>query len=453
MAKLKTVYLCQECGHESPKWIGKCPQCLNWNTYVEEVTEKKKSQSKPSRTGRQPEPVLIQDVEMAEQPRIKAPGKELNRVLGGGIVPGSMVLIGGEPGIGKSTLLLQTAVRMKQNVLYVSGEESERQLKMRADRIGVDNQTCYILASTDLNRIFKEAKKLKPDLIIIDSIQTIHTQWLDAAAGTVSQIRECAGELLRFAKESNTPVFLVGHITKEGQIAGPKLLEHMVDAVLQFEGDRHHTYRILRTVKNRFGSTSELGIYEMKVDGMREVNNPSELLVSRRDQEFSGIANCASVEGMRPFIIEAQALVSSAVYGTPQRNTTGYHIKRLNTILAVLEKRCGFPLGAQDVFVNIAGGLTVDDPAMDLGIAVSILSSMENKAIQSGFVFCGEVGLSGEVRAVARVEQRIKEAEKLGFSNVILSAYNPLEELTKNTQPDIQLIPINRIDEVYNLLF
>lgn len=426
---------------------------MSWNSYIEEVVEKKKAEPKSVIGSKNAEPILIQDVETLEQPRIKAPGKELNRVLGGGIVPGSMVLIGGEPGIGKSTLLLQTAVRMKQKVLYVSGEESERQLKMRADRLGVDNPSCYILASTDLNKIFKETKKIQPDLVIIDSIQTVHTQWLDAAAGSISQIRECAGELLRFAKESNTPVFIVGHITKEGQIAGPKLLEHMVDAVLQFEGDRHHTYRILRTMKNRFGSTSELGIYEMKMDGMREINNPSELLISQRDEGFSGITNCAAIEGMRPFIIEAQALVSTAVYGTPQRNTTGYHIKRLNTILAVLEKRCGFPLGAQDVFVNIAGGLSVDDPAMDLGIAIAILSSMENKAIPSGYVFCGEIGLSGEVRPIARVEQRIKEAEKLGFSNIILSGYNPLEEIKKNKNSTIQLVPINRIDEVHNLLF
>jgi len=373
----------------------------------------------------------------------------LNRVLGGGVVFGSLVLLGGEPGIGKSTLMLQVALQSDQKVLYVSGEESETQLKMRADRIGIRNEACYILSATEIQEIFKQVKKLKPGILIVDSVQTLFSRSIESTPGSISQIRECTGQLLRFAKETNTPVFLIGHITKDGQIAGPKVLEHMVDTVLQFEGDRHHVYRILRAVKNRFGSASEMGIYEMAGEGLREVSNPSEVLISNRDQLLSGISITAAVEGVRPLMIETQALVSTAVYGTPQRNSNGYDLRRLNMLLAVLEKRCGFKLGSQDVFVNIAGGLKLDDPGTDLGIASAILSSYENIPLPTLTAFVGEIGLSGEVRASRRMDQRIAEAEKLGFEEIIVSA----NSVKGNSAKSIKVIGVKNIMEVAEYLF
>jgi len=457
MAKtnVKTLYFCTNCGNSSAKWVGKCSSCNQWNTYVEEVIDKKtKAASTPAwvssdQSKRKAVPINIHEIEGRDDQRVKAPGQELNRVLGGGIVAGSLVLIGGEPGIGKSTLMLQTALRLNRKVLYVSGEESENQLKMRAERIGIKNDDCFILSATKIEDIFKQVKQLQPDLLVIDSIQTLYSQALDSTPGSISQIRECAGEMLRYSKESGVPVFLIGHITKDGNIAGPKVLEHMVDTVLQFEGDRHHTYRILRAVKNRFGSASELGIYEMQGTGLREVNNPSEILISQRDEPISGISIAAAMEGVRPLMIETQALVSTAVYGTPQRNSNGYDIKRLNMLLAVLEKRCGFQLGSQDVFVNIAGGLRLEEPGADLGIAVAILSSYENIAIPSDIVLVGEIGLSGEIRAVNRVEQRIAEAEKLGFKEAIVSKYN-LKGLEGSK---IKITAVGKIEEVLSILF
>ena len=395
---------------------------------MEEVVEKSSTQSVPAWVDNQEEkakkssPKLITSLQSGPEQRIETTDAELNRVLGGGVVFGSLVLLGGEPGIGKSTLMLQVALQSDQKVLYVSGEESETQLKMRADRIGIRNEACYILSATEIQEIFKQVKKLKPGILIVDSVQTLFSRSIESTPGSISQIRECTGQLLRFAKETNTPVFLIGHITKDGQIAGPKVLEHMVDTVLQFEGDRHHVYRILRAVKNRFGSASEMGIYEMAGEGLREVSNPSEVLISNRDQLLSGISITAAVEGVRPLMIETQALVSTAVYGTPQRNSNGYDLRRLNMLLAVLEKRCGFKLGSQDVFVNIAGGLKLDDPGTDLGIASAILSSYENIPLPTLTAFVGEIGLSGEVRASRRMDQRIAEAEKLGFEEIIVSA-------------------------------
>lgn len=457
MAKsnVKTVFYCSNCGNASAKWVGKCSSCNQWNTFVEEVIDKKgKAASTPAwvssdKSKRRAIPVNIHEIEGRDDQRTKAPGHELNRVLGGGIVAGSLVLIGGEPGIGKSTLMLQASLRLDRRVLYVSGEESENQLKMRAERIGIKNDDCFILSATKVEDIFTQIKDLKPDLVVVDSIQTLHSQVLDSTPGSISQIRECAGQMLRYAKESNVPVFLIGHITKDGNIAGPKVLEHMVDTVLQFEGDRHHTYRILRAVKNRFGSASELGIYEMQGTGLREVNNPSEILISQRDEPISGISIAAVMEGVRPLMIETQALVSTAVYGTPQRNSNGYDIKRLNMLLAVLEKRCGFQLGTQDVFINIAGGLRLEEPGADLGVAVAILSSYENIAVPADVVLIGEIGLSGEIRAVNRVEQRIAEAEKLGFKEAIVSKYN-----AKGLEGSkMKISTVGKIDEVLSLLF
>lgn len=454
MAKLKKEFICQNCGVSSPNWVGKCGSCNEWNTYVEEIVEKKKASEVPAwveteKPHRGAKVHLISELEQSEEQRIACNDQELNRVLGGGIVRGSLVLLGGEPGIGKSTLLLQLALQIDERVLYVSGEESAQQLKMRADRIGIQNEDCHILPSTDLNEIFRKVKEVKPDILVVDSIQTLHSKVLESAPGSISQIRECAGQLLRFSKENGTPVFLIGHITKDGQIAGPKVLEHMVDTVLQFEGDRHHAYRILRSVKNRFGSASELGIYEMVQTGLREVGNPSEILISQNEKGLSGISVTAAVEGARPLLIETQALVSRAVYGTPQRNANGYDLRRLNMLLAVLEKRCGFQLGGQDVFVNVAGGLKIDDPGIDLGIAASILSSYQNIALGSKQVFIGEIGLSGEIRSVSRIDQRVAEAAKLGFEEVILSSKS-IKGLTKS---GIKLQGVDTIVELSEFLF
>lgn len=430
MAKIKTSFFCQSCGAQSAKWLGKCPNCGEWNTYVEEVVQKEAAGSAPtwrSTTSTQvaAKPRALADINYEEEARIVTQDQELNRVLGGGIVPGSMVLIGGEPGIGKSTLMLQIAMTLRgYRVLYVSGEESEQQIKMRAERLEVQNSDCYILTETGTQNIFKQIEQLQPHMLVIDSIQTLHSSFIESGAGSVSQVRECTAELLKFAKECGTPVFLIGHITKEGSIAGPKILEHMVDTVLQFEGDRHMTYRILRTMKNRFGSTSELGIYEMQGTGLRQVSNPSEILLSQREEHFSGISIGATIEGNRPMLIEVQSLVSPATYGTPQRSSTGFDAKRLNMLLAVLEKRGGFRLGTQDVFLNIAGGLKVEDPAIDLAVCASILSSFDDIAIPGTVCFAAEVGLSGEIRAVNRIENRISEAEKLGFKEIYISKFS-----------------------------
>lgn len=420
MAKTKSVYICSNCGSNYAKMMGKCFSCGEYNT-IQEETVKKSKNTMINLNEIEGVVTPILNIEAYELQRLKAPGTELNRVLGGGIVPGSVILLGGEPGIGKSTLLLQTALRMNKKVLYVSGEESLTQIKMRADRIGVTNENCLLLNETCIEKITHKLNEIKPSFVIIDSIQTIYSKYLDSTPGTVSQVRESCALLVQYAKQNETPIILVGHITKEGQLAGPKLLEHMVDTVLQFEGETQNNYRILRTLKNRFGNSLELGIYEMTSEGMREVDNPSEILINQRSENLSGVSVVASLEGNRSLLIETQALVSSAVYGNPQRNTNGYDIKRLNMLLAVLEKRCGYKLSQQDIFVNIAGGLKINDPATDLGIAASIISSFENAALSNKMVFAGEIGLSGEVRGVNRIDQRIKEAEKLGFSDFILS--------------------------------
>ncbi|MBB6129815.1 DNA repair protein RadA [Mucilaginibacter lappiensis] len=484
MAKTKIAYFCQSCGFESAKWLGKCPSCQQWNTFVEEIIDKGNTASVPTwkvtsnTQQRANKPVQVADITFSEEHRMQTPDKEFNRVLGGGIVAGSLVLIGGEPGIGKSTLMLQLALNMPNlKVLYVSGEESERQIKMRAERLaplplegGVisagHNETppsggrgaCYVLCETSTQNIFKQIEALEPDLVVIDSIQTLHSSHIESTPGSVSQVRECTAEMLRFAKETSTPVFLIGHITKDGMIAGPKILEHMVDTVLQFEGDRHHVYRILRTVKNRFGSASELGIYEMLGEGLREVSNPSEILLSQRDEPLSGITISATLEGMRPMLIETQALVSTSAYGTPQRTATGFDTKRMSMLLAVLEKRCGFRLGAKDVFLNITGGIRVEDPAIDLGLAAAIISSHEDMPIPFKTCFAGELGLSGEIRAVNRVEQRIAEAQKLGFNQIFISKYNlPSAGQDKKrmdlSRYDIEIKIVSSIEEVFSLLF
>lgn len=420
MAKTKSVYICSNCGSNYAKMMGKCFSCGEYNT-IQEETVKKSKNTMINLNEIEGVVTPILNIKAYELQRLKAPGTELNRVLGGGIVPGSVILLGGEPGIGKSTLLLQTALRMNKKVLYVSGEESLTQIKMRADRIGVTNENCLLLNETCVEKITHKLNEIKPSFVIIDSIQTIYSKYLDSTPGTVSQVRESCALLVQYAKQNETPIILVGHITKEGQLAGPKLLEHMVDTVLQFEGETQNNYRILRTLKNRFGNSLELGIYEMTSEGMREVDNPSEILINQRSENLSGVSVVASLEGNRSLLIETQALVSSAVYGNPQRNTNGYDIKRLNMLLAVLEKRCGYKLSQQDIFVNIAGGLKINDPATDLGIAASIISSFENAALSNKMVFAGEIGLSGEIRGVNRIDQRIKEAEKLGFSDFILS--------------------------------
>ncbi|MBL7950008.1 MAG: DNA repair protein RadA [Bacteroidia bacterium] len=457
MAKAKTVFYCQNCGAQSPKWVGRCASCGQWNTYVEEVVQKETSANlwkKPEdRKRKTPKPQLLQDISAGGEKRVVLPDAELNRVLGGGLVPGSLVLLGGEPGIGKSTLVLQVALGMKGvPVLYVSGEESEQQIKMRADRLKLRNDRFYVLTETQLENIFQQVAETDPGLLVIDSVQTIFTDKIESSPGSVSQIRECTAELLRFSKQSGVPVFLIGHITKDGTIAGPKILEHMVDTVLQFEGDRHHLYRILRSVKNRFGSTAELGIYEMQSSGLREVSNPSEVLIAQREELLSGVAIAATMEGVRPLLIETQALVSSAVYGTPQRSSTGFDLRRLSMLLAVLEKRCGFRLGAKDVFLNMAGGIRVEDPAIDLAVICAILSSNEDIAITPKICFAAEVGLSGEIRPVARVEQRIGEAEKLGFEQIIISKYNK-KGLDLSRFKGIRIHAVSKVEEVFSLLF
>jgi DNA repair protein RadA/Sms len=454
MAGIKTSYFCQSCGFQSPKWLGKCPSCGSWNSFTEEILQKKAKGGSwvNSEKVRAPKPTRINEVEQKDHERLDTGDKELNRILGGGIVPGSLILLGGEPGIGKSTLMLQLAIRSTRlKVLYVSGEESEQQIRMRAGRIGIMNDQCYVLAETQMQRIFQHIHDVQPQLLVVDSIQTLQTENIESSPGSVSQIRECTAELLRFAKESNTPVFLIGHITKDGQIAGPKILEHMVDVVLQFEGDRNHIYRIVRSVKNRFGSTSELGIYEMINEGLREVDNPSQVLLSQMDEPFSGIAISATMEGARPMLVETQALVSTAVYGTPQRSGTGFDLRRLNMLLAVIEKRCGFKLGQKDVFLNITGGIRTEDPAVDLGIICAILSSDLDLPIPGKICFAGEVGLSGEIRPVGRIEQRIGEAERMGFMKIVVSEYN-LKGI-KRDKYSIKIIGVKKIEEAFRELY
>ena len=451
MAKTKTSFFCQNCGTQYAKWVGKCNACNEWNTIVEEVIQKeeKRKWNQSTNTKKVLKPVKINEIAIDEEDRIDTKNNELNRVLGGGLVKGSMTLLGGEPGIGKSTLILQVALLINKKVLYVSGEESQSQIKMRAERLNSNNVDCLILTETKTQNIFKSIEEVQPEVVVIDSIQTLYTDYIDASPGSISQIRETTAELIKFAKETATPVILIGHITKEGTIAGPKILEHMVDVVLHFEGDRNHTYRILRAQKNRFGSTAELGIYEMQNTGLREVENPSEILISEKDESLSGTAIGATLEGMRPLMIEVQALVSTAVYGTPQRSVTGYNIKRLHMILAVLEKRAGFRLGAKDVFLNIAGGITVDDPAIDLAVVAAILSSNEDVAILQDFCFAAEVGLAGEIRAVNRIDQRILEAEKLGFSTIVVSKFNKIA----SKKYRIKVVLASKIEEIFQQLF
>jgi len=451
MAKIKTTFFCQNCGSQYSKWQGQCTACKEWNTIVEEVIQKEeKSDWKMPTSGvkRTSKPLRINEIDVTKEARMNTQDDEFNRVLGGGIVPGSLILLGGEPGIGKSTLLLQISLKLPYKTLYVSGEESQQQIKMRAERINPNSANCYILTETKTQNIFKQIEALEPDIVVIDSIQTLHSDYIESSSGSISQIKECTTELIKFAKETATPVILIGHITKDGNIAGPKILEHMVDTVLQFEGDRNHVFRILRAHKNRFGSTNELGIYEMQGSGLREVSNPSEILISKKDEELSGNAVASTLEGMRPLMIEVQALVSTAVYGTPQRSATGFNAKRLNMLLAVLEKRAGFRLGAKDVFLNITGGISVDDPAIDLAVVASVLSSNEDVAIPKDYCFAAEVGLSGEIRPVQRVEQRILEAEKLGFSTIFVSKYNKIA--LKNTVIKIQLI--SKIEDLVSFL-
>jgi len=449
--KVQSAFFCQNCGTQSPKWLGKCPSCQEWNTYVEEVINREeKTKSWSGRKGETNTPYLISDINFTDEKRYATPDKELNRVLGGGIVPGSIVLLGGDPGIGKSTLLLQLALQMKsKKVLYVSGEESEKQIKMRADRINETSENCFILCETSTQNIFQQIEQLQPEILVVDSVQTLHTSMIDSTPGSVSQIRSCTGELLKFAKETGTAVFLIGHITKDGSLAGPKILEHMVDTVLQFEGDRNHVYRILRTIKNRFGSASELGVYQMGQGGLRQVSNPSEILISERDEPTSGVAISATMEGARPLLIEIQSLVSSAVYGTPQRSATGYDGKRLNMLLAVLEKRCGFRLGAKDVFLNITGGIKIDDTATDLAVICSVLSSDKNVPLGMDVCFAAEIGLSGELRAVTRIEERVLEAEKLGYKQIVISKHSKLSK--KDFK--ISIKQYGKIEEVFRLFF
>ena len=455
MAKTRSVYVCQNCGVDSPKWIGKCPSCGEWNTFVEEIIHKENSSSKISMAGFElikQKPVLISSVETQAEERTDTSCHELNRVLGGGLVNGSLVLIGGEPGIGKSTLVLQVVLGMKgKRTLYVSGEESVNQLKMRAERLSHKDPDCYIVSETSLEQLFVHAQNVKPDLLIVDSIQTITTESIESSPGSVSQVRECAAALLRFCKTTNIPVLLIGHINKEGSIAGPKVLEHIVDTVLQFEGDQHYMYRILRPIKNRFGSTSELGIFEMQQSGLREVSNPSELLLSQNHEGLSGVAIASAIEGIRPFLIEVQALVSSAAYGNPQRSSTGFDLRRLNMLLAVLEKRAGFKLAQKDVFLNIAGGIKVNDPAIDLAIISAILSSNIDIAIEQHVCMAGEVGLSGEIRPINRLEQRIHEAEKLGFRKMIIPQVN-LKSLDLK-KINIELMQVRKVEEAFRMLF
>ena len=452
MAKTKTTFFCQNCGTQHAQWVGQCNICKEWNTIVEEVLQKeeKRDWKTPSNTEKRvSKPLKVEDIQLNPEERVETKNNELDTVLGGGIVKGAVVLLGGEPGIGKSTLLLQIALKIPQKVLYVSGEESQSQIKMRAERLEASNSNCLILTETNTQQIFKNIEEVQPDVLVIDSIQTLHTNSIEASPGSISQIRETSAELIKFAKETSTPVLLIGHINKEGHIAGPKILEHMVDVVLQFEGDRNHTYRILRSQKNRFGSTAELGIYEMLSSGLREVSNPSEILISKKDADLSGTAIASTLEGIRPLMIEIQALVSTAVYGTPQRTTTGYNLKRLHMILAVLEKRAGFKLGAKDVFLNVTGGIHVDDPAIDLAVVAAILSSNQDMAINPNVCFAAEVGLAGEIRPVSKIDQRIIEAEKLGYKTFVTSKYNKIT----NKNHSIKLILVSKIEEAFATLF
>jgi DNA repair protein RadA/Sms len=457
MAKTKSAFFCQQCGYEAPKWTGKCPSCGSWNSFVEEVIQREEKIKNEVIWGEekhkeQRKAFRIDDVTIEEETRTSMPDGELNRVLGGGLVAGSVILVAGEPGIGKSTLFLQSALHWKNiTTLYVSGEESAHQIKLRAERIGAKNPNVFLLNATDTSTIFQEIKKVKPQLLIIDSIQTLESQFVESAAGSVSQVRECAAELQRFAKATNTPVVIIGHITKDGNIAGPKILEHMVDTVLQFEGDRHYAYRILRTLKNRFGSTSELGIYEMVSQGMRPVTNPSEILLTQHETPLSGIAIAAILEGNRPLMIEVQALASGAVYGTPQRTVSGMDLRRLQLLLAVLEKRGGFLFGAKDVFVNIAGGLKIEDPSIELAVVCALLSSYEDKALPNNICFVGEIGLSGEIRAVNKIDQRIAEADKLGMDAIFIPKAN-LKGLDKKNY-NIEIKAVSKVEDVYQLLF
>lgn len=451
MAKVKTSFFCQNCGSQYSKWQGQCTACKEWNTIVEELIQKSEKndwKSFSSSTKKVSKPLKINDIDASKDARIKTLDDEFNRVLGSGIVPGSLILLGGEPGIGKSTLLLQIALKLPYKTLYISGEESQKQIKMRAERIHPNSENCYILTETKTQNIFKQIDALQPDIVVVDSIQTLQSDYIESSSGSISQIKECTTELIKFAKETATPVILIGHITKDGNIAGPKILEHMVDTVLQFEGDRNHVFRILRANKNRFGSTNEIGIYEMQGSGLREVTNPSEILISKKDEELSGNAVAATLEGMRPLLIEVQALVSSAVYGTPQRSATGFNAKRLNMLLAVLEKRAGFRLGSKDVFLNITGGITVDDPAIDLAVVAAILSSNADKALPKNYCFSAEVGLSGEIRPVHRIEQRILEAEKMGYSEIFVSKYNTIA-LKKTT---IKVQCLSKIEDLVDFI-
>lgn len=452
MAKTKTTFFCQNCGTQHAQWVGQCNTCKEWNTIVEEVIQKEEKRNwKQSTTANQvAKPLRVDEIQLNPEERIATNNNELDTVLGGGLVKGSVTLLGGEPGIGKSTLLLQIALQIPQKVLYVSGEESQSQIKMRAERLDETyNTNCLILTETNTQQVFKNIEEVQPEVLVIDSIQTLHTNSIEASPGSISQIRETSAELIKFAKETATPVLLIGHINKEGHIAGPKILEHMVDVVLQFEGDRNHTYRILRSQKNRFGSTAELGIYEMLSNGLREVSNPSEILISKKDADLSGTAIASTLEGIRPLMIEIQALVSTAVYGTPQRTTTGYNLKRLHMILAVLEKRAGFKLGAKDVFLNITGGIHVDDPAIDLAVVAAILSSNQDIAINPDICFAAEVGLAGEIRPVSKIDQRITEAEKLGYKTFVASKYNKITSKNHN----IKLILVSKVEEAFATLF
>ena len=450
MAKVKKAFFCQSCGAQNAQWQGQCNACKAWNTLVEEIIEKETPKEWVSDTSLENTiPIPINAIDVTQTPRIKTKDEELNRVLGGGLVPGSVILLGGEPGIGKSTLLLQVSLSLTTNVLYISGEESQQQIKLRADRMGLSGENCFVLSQTETQKIFQQIQKVKPDLLIVDSIQTLHSNHIDSGAGSVSQIRATAGELIQFAKNTNTPVILVGHITKDGNIAGPKILEHMVDTVLQFEGDRNHIYRILRAQKNRFGATSEIGIYEMISQGLRQVTNPSEVLISEKEEALSGHAIAATVEGIRPLMIEVQALVSTAVYGTPQRSSTGFNAKRLNMLLAVLEKRAGFSLGSKDVFINITGGITIEDPALDMAVVAALLSSYHDIPILQKICFAAEIGLSGEIRPIAKAEIRIQEAEKLGFEQIVLSKFSKLGTTPKS----IKIKAFSKVENLVDFLF
>ena len=450
MAKVKKAFFCQSCGAQNPQWQGQCNVCKAWNTLVEEIIEKETPKEWVLDTSLQNTiPIPINTIDLTQVPRIKTKDEEFNRVLGGGLVPGSVILLGGEPGIGKSTLLLQVSLSLSTNVLYISGEESQQQIKLRADRMGLSGENCFVLSQTETQKIFQQIKKVKPDLLIVDSIQTLHSNHIESGAGSVSQIRATAGELIQFAKNTNTPVILVGHITKDGNIAGPKILEHMVDTVLQFEGDRNHIYRILRAQKNRFGATSEIGIYEMISKGLRQVTNPSEVLISEKEEALSGHAIAATVEGIRPLMIEVQALVSTAVYGTPQRSSTGFNAKRLNMLLAVLEKRAGFSLGSKDVFINITGGITIEDPALDIAVVAALLSSYHDIPILQKICFAAEIGLSGEIRPIAKADIRIQEAEKLGFEQIVVSKFSKLGKKPKS----IKIKALSKVENLVDFLF